>query len=304
MDIKKFIKEKRTRIFDVFAGMLIGIGICGVFSSVFGNAHNESAQEKIHLLCIGVDKCVAMDERVEGSNSIGQSDGIFLLSIDTTNKAMDIVSIPRETIVTIQKYNSRLEYMGEEEAQICLQYAYADGLEKSCELMVDRVEGIFEGIEIDGYVSINMTSVLELNDVVGGVVVTVSDEDVADKMGVEVGSEVKLTSENISTFIQSRDKFKSEGAYSRTLRYKDYISAFIPQGIEAIKKNPMLINELWEVLDENMVTDLSLADMLTYGKKLAGFSTENITYETMEGKIILGEDGYEEFYPDKLKLAI
>lgn len=302
MNIKELFVKNRTMIIGMLGAFLLGIGVMGVFNSNLLSSSDPKESSKIHILCMGVDKFVPMDQRVEGSNSIGQADGIFLLALDVKKRTLDIVSISRDTMVTIEKYYSDLDYMGSEEAQICLQYAYADGLKKSCELMVDRVEELFEGVEIDGYVSINMASVVEINDAVGGVTVTVENADTAYKMGVEPGSEVKLTSENISLFIQSRDKTESESAYGRTLRFKEYVTAFIPQGVAAIKKDPGLVADMMDILEENMVTNLSVTDIANLAAHISGMSTKNISYNTLQGEIILGEDGYEELYPDEKQL--
>lgn len=277
------------------------VGLVGFAITLLGGSPKES-EDKIHLLCIGVDKYVAMDERVEGSNSIGQADAIFLLSIDAKNKAMDIVSIPRDTIVTIEKYYSDLEYIGQEEAQICLQYAYADGLEKSSELMADCVEEIFEGIEIDGYISFNLSAVHGINEALGGVTVTVEDQIAAWAMDVELGSEVQLTWENISIFIRTRDKQETESAYDRTLRYKAFITPFIERGMEVVKENPAVVLELLEILKGHMITDLQATEIVNLCMQCIGMSMEDIHYHTLEGYTKIGEDGYAEFYPDIFKL--
>lgn len=299
--MKTLSLNNKKKLIDCLGIGLIVAGIIGLAITLLGAAPKES-EDKLHLLCIGVDKYVPMDERVEGSNSIGQADAIFLLSVDLKEKSMDIVSIPRDTIVTIEKYYSDLEYIGQEEAQICLQYAYADGLERSCELMVDRVEELFEGIEIDGYVSFNLSAVHELNHALGGVTVTVEDQITAWAMGVELGSEVMLTWDNISIFIRSRDKQDTESAYERTLRYKEFITAFIEQGIEVVKKDPGVVLTMLEILEGHVLTDLQVSDIANLSAHLVGMSMEDVRYHTLEGNIIIGEDGYAEFYPNIIKL--
>lgn len=299
MKIKAFIKNYKFKWVDVVGVVFILIGIVGILNVM---PKNTTESSKLYYLCIGVDKTVPMDQRVEFNNSIGQADGIFLIAIDEKRKTMDIISIPRDTIVTIEKYYSDMEYIGPEEAQICLQYAYADGLERSCELMVDRVEEIFDGIEIDGYVSINLSALYQINDVVGGVSLVVNDKLVAEALAVEVGTEVHLNSENMPIYIRTREKREAEGAYQRTLRYKEYVTAFIPQAKETVKRNPEIVLSMFDILQEHMVTDIEISDIVSLLTNITDMSMENIQYDTLEGNIILGADGYEEFYPDEWKL--
>ena len=303
MKIKEFVNKNKENIIKWMGLLLICIGVLGVVSSLFGgNTAVEESSDKIHILGIGVDKYEIMGEREPVFNSIGQADGIFLISIDKKDASVDIVAVPRDTMVTIQKYYSNMEYIGEEKTQICLQYAYADGKERSSELMVDCVEELFGGITIEGYVAINMVSVLKINEVIGGVTVEVHNEDTAKKMGVEVGSNVHLTDENISLYLQSRDKYEAKSAYGRMDRIKDYVKAFIPQGIEKVKEDPAFVLEVMKVLDKNMVTNLGTADILQLASIVSGISTEKISYQILEGTVIMGADGYEEFYPNVFKL--
>lgn len=305
--MREFFSNKQNIIISSIAAVLliIGVGI-GVVMSMKANASDteEIAGEKITLLALGVDKQVAMDERHPETNSIGQADAIFLISIDTGTKEVDIVAVPRDTIVTIEKYNHKLQYMGMEEAQICLQYAYADGMERSCELTRDRVEELFPDTTIDGYISINVQAIIEINDAVGGVEVTFEDEYTAQHLGIPVGSTVNLQGETAMMYLRLRDKEVTGSAYTRMDRIKDYITAFIPQGLDAIKENPGLIADMYESLDQHMVTDVDVAKIMEIAFVLTDVDMENIHFHTLNGEIRLGEDGYEEFYPDEIQMEM
>ncbi len=305
MKLKEFIERNKVKIIKCIGMILVCMGILGLGLSIFSKPSSSGNEEstKKHYLCIGVDKFEIMSEREKVYNSIGQGDGLFLITLDEDAKTMDIVAIPRDTMVTVQKYYSNMEFIRAEEDQICLQYAYADGLENSCELTVDRVEELFPGVTIDGYVAINMMSIIEINNVIGGVTVTVNNADTAQKMGVAVGESVHLSTwDKVSLYLQTRDKEVFESAYTRMERFKDYIKAFIPCALEAVKQNPLLIAEMVEVLGEHMVTDMTVADMAAVAKTASEISVETITYRTLEGTVQMGEDGCEEFFPDKTKL--
>lgn len=291
------------------AAVLLFVGIAiGVFLDWGENPTNTEVApvegKKITLLCLGVDKQVAMDERHPETNSIGQADGIFLISIDTGTKEVDIVAIPRDTVVTIEKYNHKLQYMGREEAQICLQYAYADGMEYSCELTADRVNDLFPDTTIDGYISINIEAIMEINDAVGGVEVTVEDEYTALNMGIPVGTTLNLMGDNTMLYLRLRDKSVNGSAYTRMDRIKEYITLFIPQGLSAIKEDPTLLVEMYQTLDEHMVTNVEVGDLAEIALALSDLDMENVHFHTLQGEIVLADDGYEEFYPDEAQMEM
>ncbi len=307
--MKEFFSNKQNLMITCVAAVLLFVGIAiGVFLDWGENPTNTEVApvegKKITLLCLGVDKQVAMDERHPETNSIGQADGIFLISIDTGTKEVDIVAIPRDTVVTIEKYNHKLQYMGREEAQICLQYAYADGMEYSCELTADRVNDLFPDTTIDGYISINIEAIMEINDAVGGVEVTVEDEYTALNMGIPVGTTLNLMGDNTMLYLRLRDKSVNGSAYTRMDRIKEYITLFIPQGLSAIKEDPTLLVEMYQTLDEHMVTNVEVGDLAEIALALSDLDMENVHFHTLQGEIVLADDGYEEFYPDEAQMEM
>lgn len=307
--MKEFFSNKQNLMITCVAAVLLFVGIAiGVFLDWGENPTNTEVApvegKKITLLCLGVDKQVAMDERHPETNSIGQADGIFLISIDTGTKEVDIVAIPRDTVVTIEKYNHKLQYMGREEAQICLQYAYADGMEYSCELTADRVNDLFPDTTIDGYISINIEAIMEINDAVGGVEVMVEDEYTALNMGIPVGTTLNLMGDNTMLYLRLRDKSVNGSAYTRMNRIKEYITLFIPQGLSAIKEDPTLLVEMYQTLDEHMVTNVEVGDFAEIALALSDLDMENVHFHTLQGEIVLADDGYEEFYPDEAQMEM
>ena len=69
-----------------------------------------------------------------------------------------------------------------------------------------------------------------------------------------------------------------------------------------VKKNPGIVTDVMEVLEEHMVTDLSVIDIAQIVSSVTEISAEKITYQILEGSIVMGADGYEEFYPNIFKL--
>ena len=86
MKIRKFIECNKQNIIKWLGILLIGIGIIGMGVSLFpkNNDAVENSNKK-HYLCIGVDTYEVMGEREPVFNSIGQADGLFLVTLDKTS---------------------------------------------------------------------------------------------------------------------------------------------------------------------------------------------------------------------------
>lgn len=60
--------------------------------------------------------------------------------------------------------------------QICLGYAFGDGRQTSCEVTVEAVENLLGGQAIDQYLAMGLDGISTLNDLAGGVTVTLEDD--------------------------------------------------------------------------------------------------------------------------------
>ena len=100
-----------------------------------------------------------------GEDNDGNSDSMMLVSIDQTHQKLKITSFMRDLKLWIPEVNSYHK----------LNYAYAAGGE---ELAIQTLERNF-GVYIDKYVKVNFDSFAEIIDILGGVTVTVSDEEAA-----------------------------------------------------------------------------------------------------------------------------
>lgn len=249
----------------------------------------------INVLCLGIDKEEKMAVRNDVDNSIGQADAIFLVSLDLETNDLQIISVPRDTMVTLQMYDSRLNYMGTRPGQITLQYAYADGMEKSSRLMVEQVSALLGGIPINAYVSINVHSLWTLNAAVGGVDITMDEDYTEFNPAFEKGATVHLTEKLLENFIRGRDCNESGSSHERVTRQKKYMLAFFEQAKKELKQDVTLPIRLLDVLEEDMDTDVSLDEVfyLILNGLQCSFSEENM--RSLPGEIVKGEK-YEEYH--------
>lgn len=255
----------------------------------------------INILCIGVDKEEEMALRNDKDNSVGQSDALFLLSLDLEKDEVRLITIPRDTMVELEMYNSEGYYMGSRPGQITLQYAYADGLYNSAYLTMYQVSRLLNDIPINAYAAINVYSLYSLNDVVGGVDMTMDEDYTMFHPDLKKGETVHLTGKTLECYLRGRDIRERKSAYKRNHRLKQYMLVYFEQAKKAIKKDMGIPFRCLEILKDNMITNVTEDEIIYLLSQVVdcSFSEENIY--TIPGEQILGEQ-YEEFYVDEAAL--
>jgi anionic cell wall polymer biosynthesis LytR-Cps2A-Psr (LCP) family protein len=66
--------------------------------------------------------------------------------------------------------------MGTSEIQIAYAHAVGDGGAFSCENVVEAVSNYLGGVDIQSYIAMNIDSIAKINQLVGGVTVTIEDD--------------------------------------------------------------------------------------------------------------------------------
>ena len=256
----------------------------------------------INILCIGVDKEEVMSERDDDGGSVGQSDAVLLVSLDLDESDIRIFAIPRDTMVNIVACDENGNEMGAFKGQLALQYAYADGQEKSCKLVVQQVLDIFKNqIQLNGYVAMNLSCISALNDAVGGVTVLMDDDYTLYNPKFEKGATVHLQGAEAQEYVQGRDIRVSGSALTRIGRQKQYLTAFIEQMKKALKKNPVLTVTLMKELSDNMITDISADEVVYLTTEVLNCDFDEKNMQSLKGKIQM-ENEYEEYYLDETAL--
>ncbi len=252
----------------------------------------------INILCMGIDKDEEMSLRDDNGNSVGQSDAIFLVSLDLENNDIRIIAIPRDTMVTIQKFDGNGSYLGSGPGQLTLQYAYADGQEKSAKLVASQVSSILGGIPINAYVAINLRCLWVLNDAIGGVDITMDDDYTVLNPEFKEGATVHLSGNSVENYVRGRDTSVAGSAYTRIHRQKIYIQAFFEKAKTVFKEDMTLPVTLMQTLEKDMETDITVDEAVYLLSEAldCSFLEENMC--TLSGEIRKGEK-YEEYYLDE-----
>lgn len=191
-------------------------------------------KDTLNILLLGID--AEEDEN-------GRSDAIMVLTVDSKDDQMQIVSIPRDT---------RTEIVGKN-IQDKINHAYAFG---GAEMSIDTIESFLD-MELDYYVSMNMDGFKNLVDELGTITVNSDMEWSEGKYDFNFG-ENTMDGEKTMTYVRMR-KQDPTGDFGRNKRQRQVIEGILDEGA-SVASVPKLTS-LVSILGKNMATNLDMDDM-------------------------------------------
>ena len=214
-------------------------------------------QNLSNYLLLGVDKRTPAETRV-GKADAGQADALFLLSLNRKTKEMTLISIPRDTMTDVESFDLEGKSLGKSKDHISLSYGYGDGGAESCKLTQEAVSNLFYGLQLQGYLAMNLDGIPELAKSVGGLTVTVPNNSLEyEYPEFAEGAEVTLTEENTEIFVRSRDVDESQSAIYRMERQKAFLDAFSKKAKECYEQNAKFAANLFVAIKPYTVTNIS-----------------------------------------------
>lgn len=252
------------------------------------------------ILCMGIDRSDVMTEHRELGEA-GQADGVFLLAQDTARNQVKILMVPRDTITEIRVINKDGSVRDIQQDHLSLSFANGDGMHESSKNTAYAVSELFYGLEIDHYFAADMAAIQALNDAVGGVTVTVPMYGM-EKAGevFKPGEELLLTGDLAERFIRYRDTNTDHSAVFRMNQQKEYITGYFTALQESSKKNSRIVEELFILLGDYMVTDLSKDEYMKIAlDTIANDGFGDDSFRMVPGNSIVGAE-YDEFYINDL----
>ena len=131
----------------------------------------------------------------------GQADALVFVVLDSESGKVLFVNISRDSMVEVNKYNVKGQYLGTEEMQVCLSYAYGDGKEQSCMNTVESVSRLMYGMPIHAYAAIDYEGIEVLNDVFGGVTAQVLEDLTFVNPALQEGKIVTLDGQQAHSYV-------------------------------------------------------------------------------------------------------
>lgn len=260
---------------------------------------------KAHLqtvLLIGTDTLEKYEEQTEGVKRFynhNQADFLMLVALDRDAGTAQLIQLNRDTMTDVPWLDVLGDYGGTEVKQLCLAFNYGDGGRKSCENTVDAVSSLLFDLPIDNYIQIPMTAVGPLNDLVGGVPVTIEEDLTAVDPSFQAGQTLRLTGTQAEKFVRARKNLENDTNLARMKRQRAYMDSFQVCAREAINTDSEFTMKLLEKLSDFLQSDMTAQQLSDLVTQLDNADISPIRYA--DGELLLGERYYE-FYPDEASL--
>lgn len=228
-----------------------------------------------------------------------RADSIMLIVLDEASKKMSVVAINRDTMTEVHRFSRNGGDLGTYVTHLGYAYANGDGGTASCENLKTAVSTLFNNLPIDGYMVSNQTSIVMINDLVGGVTVTVPNNDLATKYPeLTEGNIVTLDESNVRAYVQQRDTavdFSNEG---RIERQKSFVLSFMDEFGAMVKEDASSVWDSLEACSDWMQTDITKNKYLSLADAFSQTNLAPDSYYILEGEDQLGEL-HDEFYYDE-----
>lgn len=261
-------------------------------------AYNEDI---LTFLFMGIDKRDGtVREVAEGTNG-GQADALFLLVLDSHRKKASVIGINRNTMTEIDIYNEEGAYVNTVLAQIAVQHGFGNGVEESCGYQKEAVSRLFYRLPIHGYAAVNMSAIPELNDIIGGVDVTVLEDMTSEVPAFKEGAEVHLEGQEALTYVRYRDRDVFASADQRLARQKQYLTGFIGAAKKAAGEDLSAVVRLYQAAAPMMTTDITLDEAVYLASQALDYSLGSGDFHMLEGETVMGEQ-FEEYHIDETAL--
>lgn len=255
-------------------------------------------KDVINILCLGIDKAEAMEKKIESRNMLGMADAILLASIDTEKKELKIIAIPRDTMTNVTALSETGEPKEKINLQLCYQYSFGGRAEQSGELMTQAVSELLYNVPIEKFCAINFEALPVLNDAIGGVDVVVQEDLTAQEPKFVLGEEIHLEGGLALKYVRERNKTVVDSVVLRTQRQKQYALAFLEKAKKAVADDMSIPITVFQELQENMSTNVSIADITYLVPELLEMSISEDIIQMLPGESVPGEE-FLEYHVDK-----
>ena len=203
---------------------------------------------------------------------VGRSDSIIIATIDTTHKKLKLTSIMRDSYVAIEGH-------GDDK----INHAYAFG---GPQLAIKTLNENFD-LNIDDFVAVNFTTLPKIIDMLGGVTIDITSEEVSHIPGIDTAGTYTLTGEPALAY--SRIRYASGGDYVRTDRQRTVLSKVFEKVLSInFTQYPSLLSEILPMVQ----TNLDYSEILNLGNEVLKMGVTNLEQERFprdgycEGKMI------------------
>lgn len=230
-----------------------------------------------NLLLIGRDSAATL------------ADVLMLVNLDTTTNEVTIMQIPRDTLVNINVPTNKANavyssYVGAA-SKAGSKNAYKSAMEQYTALLEKNL-----CIEIHHSAVINLDSFVTIVDLFEGVDIYIPEdmeyEDPEQDLYIHIpAGQQHFDGYNAMCFVRFRSGYV-QADLGRVNAQKIFMTAFFQKVKNSLNlSNIGLITQVANTIYRNVVTDMSVSDIIFYGKTMLGMDLGSISMLTMPGNI-------------------
>jgi LCP family protein required for cell wall assembly len=250
------------------------------------------------ILLIGVDKYTSQ-EKGESYNNDQQADFLMLLLLDKEKESYTALHLNRDTMAEIPILGVRGETAGTMTGQLALAHTYGSGRLDSCRNTVKAVSNLLYGVKIDHFIAFTMEAVAKINDLSGGVTVTIQDDLTSVSPQMQKGATLTLTGDLALSYVRTRYGLEDSSNLRRMERQRQYLKALRSAILTKMEKNDSFLMEALDKVSPYMVSDCTVNQLSQLYNNLESYTDSGI--QTVKGEAKVGEE-FMEFYPDEAAL--
>lgn len=252
----------------------------------------------VTFLIIGIDQTTL---KSSSFRTRGQADFLLLATIDRSKRELHMLQIDRDTITPVQVYGTLGNKAGKRPLQICLAYSFLQDPDAAAENTVAAVSELLDGITIDHYIVVDMGGMTALNDALGGVTVTLEDDLSSLDPAMVPGATLTLKGNQAEYYLRGRMNVGTGTNAGRMQRQTNFVRQAVSlvntRFSEDLTFGATLLKQLEPHLLMNCQQDW-LADQIYSAREYTLYDPVSL-----DGKHVLGENGFVEFYPDSYALT-
>ena len=254
------------------------------------------------VLLIGTD---SVDQYEEDENALldyynaNQADFLILLVQDTEANTTEVIQLNRDTMTDVPWLDVIGNYGGTEFQQLCLAFNSGDGGRASCLNTVDAVSSLLFDAPIQHYIQLPLSGISVLNNLVGGVPVTIPENLTRIDSAFVEGATVHLTGDQAEKFVRARKGLMDDTNAARMSRQRIYLQSFRKQAQAAFDSDSEFAMKLVEKMGEHLQSDMTVQQLSDFVESLDKSQISPI--RTPKGELIIGTQYYE-FFVDEASL--
>jgi anionic cell wall polymer biosynthesis LytR-Cps2A-Psr (LCP) family protein len=169
---------------------------------------------------------------------------------------------------------------------------------------VEAVSHYLDSIPIDLYMAVDYSAVPTINDLLGGVTVTLDTDFSSLDPEMGLGKTVRLKGKQAEHFVRARMSVGDGTNASRQLRQRQWMSGATTLLMEKVQDNSNFLNEMMSALGNRLVTNAATGRLINEFN--ASYNYERQPVDEISGQYTINNRDFVEYHtePDAVTLWV